>query len=364
MLITLALGVLLLHAPPILCVLTKIVDLTWDFSNETIHWGDITPFHYTKIVGNEHDKGYWYAMNEFCVGEHGGHTHFDAPYHFSKEGWKVADVPVSRLVAKGATLEVSNGTKLLLPQHLEDWVRANGQFEDNTVLLVKFGRSQYWPDKKKYVGVDSEGNWDFPGISAEAANWIVRSGKIVGVGVDSLSIDPASSTDRWAHRILSKAQIYQMESVKMLEELPAKGFTVVALPMKLKDGTGGPLRILALPKMANEHDRGYWYAMNEFCAGEHGGTHFDAPYHFNKEANWIVGSGKIVGVGVDTPSVDAGSNGDLMAHRILSKAQIYGMENVKIQRVHSGGVADEIERRNRSPVKNFGSPEKFLVKDF
>jgi kynurenine formamidase len=97
------------------------------------------------------------------------------------------------------------------------------------------------------MGVDSEGKVNFPGLSVEAATWIAQSGKIVGVGVDTASVDPGASTDYMAHRTLSKSQIFGMENVKMVEELPAKGFTIVALPMKLKEGTGGPLRVLAVP---------------------------------------------------------------------------------------------------------------------
>jgi kynurenine formamidase len=142
--------------------LKTIVDLTWDFSNETIYWTGISPFKYTKVVGTD-ERGYWYSMNEFCAGEHGG-THFDAPYHFSKEGWKVADVPIERLIAQGATIDLShNDTKTLLPQHLDSWVRLNGEFENNTILLVRFGWSRFWPNRTQYMGVDSEGKVNFPG---------------------------------------------------------------------------------------------------------------------------------------------------------------------------------------------------------
>ncbi|XP_044253582.1 kynurenine formamidase-like [Tribolium madens] len=235
---------------PVLSQLNKIIDLTWDFSNETVYWLGVTPFEFTKTVGHN-ERGYWYAANEFRAGEHGG-THFDAPYHFNANGWKVDQVPVERLVAKGATIDLSqNSTKALERHHLENWVRQNGDFPENTVLLVKFGWSKHWPRRSNYFAVTPDGKFDFPGLSPEAASWIAETGKIVGVGLDTPSVDPGTSTDFQAHRILAKNMIYIMENVKILENLPPKGFTLVALPMKIKNGTGAPLRVLALPNNLN-----------------------------------------------------------------------------------------------------------------
>lgn len=80
-------------------------------------------------------------------------------------------------------------------------------------------------------------------MSEEAAQWIVKTGKINGVGIDVASVDPGSSEDFRAHRILNENQIYIMENVKILSALPARGFTIYVMPMYLKEGTGAPLRI-------------------------------------------------------------------------------------------------------------------------
>ncbi|XP_018568140.1 uncharacterized protein LOC108908558 [Anoplophora glabripennis] len=237
-----------------LCNFKKIVDLTWNFDNDSVAWPGVQPFEYTKRVENE-ERGYWYAGGEFRSGEHVG-THMDAPYHFYKYGWKVGNIPVERLIAKGALLDLHNETNSngetgninLEVQHLEKWERQNGPFEKGTVLLIKFGRSQHWLNITKYFEMDREKNLNFPGVSKGAAEWLANSGKFYGVGLDTPSIDPGKSTDFMAHRILNGKQMYVLENVKLIDELPNREFTLLVMPMKLREGSGGPVRVIALPK--------------------------------------------------------------------------------------------------------------------
>jgi hypothetical protein len=84
----------------------------------------------------------------------------------------------------------------------------------------------------------------FPGLSAEAASWLMQR-KVKAVGLDTPSLDFGQSKDFMAHRILLGANIPGFENVAGLEKLPAKGFSVLALPMKIGEGSGAPLRIVA-----------------------------------------------------------------------------------------------------------------------
>ncbi|VEN56176.1 unnamed protein product [Callosobruchus maculatus] len=234
------------------CSSVHVIDLTWPLDNETVFWNKNTQkFTFTRQIAGERN-GYWYAMNDFCIGEHVG-THLDAPYHFYESGWKVGDVPPHRLVAKGALIDLQNKvSKLghattLDVSDLEQWEKAHGTFNNETILLIKFGWSKYWYNRTLYMGSEDE-KLNFPGISEEAAEWLANSGKFYGIGVDTASVDPGSTKDFKAHVIFSKNQMYNLENVMLVDDsLPAKGFTVVALPMKIKEGTGAPVRILAIP---------------------------------------------------------------------------------------------------------------------
>ena len=85
----------------------------------------------------------------------------------------------------------------------------------------------------------------FPGFSRAAAEFLVSQRAVRGVGIDTASIDPGRSRDFPAHRVLNGADVYALENVAALDRLPARGAVVTALPVKIKGGTGGPVRIIA-----------------------------------------------------------------------------------------------------------------------
>ena len=86
----------------------------------------------------------------------------------------------------------------------------------------------------------------FPGIDAEAARWLVHNRSVDAVGIDTPSIDYGQSKTFDTHQILYGADIPGFENVANLDQLPAVGAYVIALPMKIEGGSGGPLRIVAL----------------------------------------------------------------------------------------------------------------------
>src|SRR5262245_5263578 len=99
-------------------------------------------------------------------------------------------------------------------------------------------------DPKAYLGDDTPGDASklhFPGISADAARALVAR-RIAAVGIDTASIDHGPSRDFMAHQILLGADIPAFENVASLDALPPRGATVIALPMKIGRGSGGPLR--------------------------------------------------------------------------------------------------------------------------
>nr|CAI5850619.1 unnamed protein product [Callosobruchus analis] len=234
------------------CSSLHVIDLTWPLDNQTVFWAKSTQkFTFTKQIAEERN-GHWYATSDFCSGEHVG-THFDAPYHFHETGWKVGDVPPHRLVSKGALIDLQKKTDKLRESttldisDLEQWEKSYGSFKNGTVLLIKFGWSKYWYNRTLYMGIEDNA-LNFPGISEAAAEWLANSGKFYGIGVDTASVDPGSSKNFKAHRIFSKNQMYNLENVMLVDDsIPAKGFTLIALPIKIKEGTGAPTRILAIP---------------------------------------------------------------------------------------------------------------------
>jgi len=149
-----------------------------------------------------------------------------------------------------ATACDKNPDYLFSADDVTGWERTHGRIPEGAIVLVRTGWGKYWPDRKRYLGTDERGagavpKLHFPGISAEAARLIVAR-KVSGAGIDTASVDYGQSKDFQTHRILYAENIYGLENVASLDQLPATGTLLIALPMKIKGGTGGPVRIVAV----------------------------------------------------------------------------------------------------------------------
>lgn len=104
---------------------------------------------------------------------------------------------------------------------------------------------------KKYLGTDKKGqaavaDLHFPGVGSSAAEWILANRTISGIAIDTASIDYGQSQLFETHQILYKKGLIAIENVTRMDELPVKGFEIIALPMKIEGGSGAPVRIIAV----------------------------------------------------------------------------------------------------------------------
>jgi len=232
---------------------SKVIDLTYDFDDKTIYWPTAKPFTWEKEAWGPNASGWWYTAGRYSASEHGG-THLDAPIHFAEGKHTMDAIPVGSLVGPAVVIDISKGCEgnadcLLSPKDVTDWEAQNGRLPDRSIVMIRTGWGRNWGDKKIYLGTDKPGdtaNLHFPGISQAAAELIAKERKVDAVGIDTASLDHGPSKDFMAHRVLNAANIYGLENVANLDKLPATGATVIALPMKIKGGTGGPTRIIAI----------------------------------------------------------------------------------------------------------------------
>ncbi len=231
---------------------SKLVDLTYDFDSSTIYWPTEQPFRWEKESWGRTASGYWYAAARYAASEHGG-THIDSPIHFAEGKATVDELPVTRLVGPAVVIDISaacaqNADYRLSPEDVAAWEKRHGRIPAATIVLVRTGWGKFWSDRKKYLGDDTPGEEDnlhFPGIAREAAELLVAR-HIHGVGIDTASMDSGTSKQAFAHRVFCAANSYGLENVANLEKLPATGATLIALAMKIKGGSGGPVRIIAI----------------------------------------------------------------------------------------------------------------------
>ncbi|QCK16786.1 cyclase family protein [Mangrovivirga cuniculi] len=233
----------------------KIIDLTHDFSEKTIFWVTAKEFELQEVAKGMTDQGYYYSANNFCMAEHGG-THIDAPIHFAKGKNTVSEIPLESLIGNSIKVDVSEKALsdpdyLITIDDFKNWENKNGEIPEGSIILLHTGYSQFYPDPEKYLGTSERGSQavkklHFPGLSTEAASWLVENRNIKAIGIDTPSIDYGQSELFKAHVILLEENIPVFENVSRTDELPANNFQIIALPMKIKGGSGGPLRIIAL----------------------------------------------------------------------------------------------------------------------
>ncbi|MEZ4423378.1 MAG: cyclase family protein [Gemmatimonadota bacterium] len=228
------------------------VDLTHPFSEDAIYWPTARAFELDTVSFGDTPGGWFYSAFDFRAAEHGG-THLDAPIHFA-EGRQAADeIPLDRLIGAAAVVDISaraDADAQVEVADLEAWEAEHGPLPPRVILLLRTGWSSRYDDRVAYLGTDVTGPeavplLHFPGLHPDAARWLVEQRDVAAVGIDTPSIDYGQSQGFESHRILYDADIPGFENVAGLEQLPAQGAFVVALPMKIAGGSGGPLRIVA-----------------------------------------------------------------------------------------------------------------------
>jgi kynurenine formamidase len=229
------------------------VDLTHAFDERTVYWPtDTLGFELTELAYGPSVGGWFYSAYRFSTAEHGG-THLDAPIHFADDGLTSDQIPLDRLIGPAVVVDVSDRAHadyLVSVEDLTRWEAEHGTIPERTILLVHTGWGARWGDRSAYLGTELTGpdavaELHFPGVAPEAAAWLVENRALVALGIDTPSLDYGQSSDFRTHVTLFAENVAGFENVASLDQLPATGAYVVALPMKIAGGSGGPLRIVA-----------------------------------------------------------------------------------------------------------------------
>ncbi|MEM9783968.1 MAG: cyclase family protein, partial [Pseudomonadota bacterium] len=192
-----------------------------------------------------------YAENAFNlkmlrVNEHTG-THIDAPLHFTDGGTSIDEVPVESLVCPLIVVDLrekadANADAQVTPDDLKAWIAAHGPIPQGACVAQNAG----WQPRLGTPGfrnADGDGKMHFPGFHVEAVKMLLEEAEVVGVGVDTLSIDYGLSGDFITHYTWLPANRWAVENMANLDQLPPVGATLVVGAPKHAGGTGGPCRL-------------------------------------------------------------------------------------------------------------------------
>ena len=241
-------------APAIDLARVRMVDLTHALDSATLYWPTSpSRFQMERLAWGPTPGGYFYSANRFSAPEHGG-THLDAPIHFHEGGATADQLALDRLIAPAVVIDVTGQAAAdpdyrLSPADLEAFERAHGPIPAGSIVLLRTGWSDRWPDAGRYLGDDRPGdasNLHFPSFGAEAARILVEQRRVAALGADVASIDYGPSADFPVHRIAAAQGVPGLENLTGLDQLPATGAVVAALPIKIAGGSGGPVRAVAL----------------------------------------------------------------------------------------------------------------------
>jgi len=231
------------------------IDLSYPYDENTIYWPtDTQGFKIDTIFFGLTEQDYFYSAFSFCSAEHGG-THLDAPVHFAQGKKSVNELGLDQLIGKAVVIDVAENALqdrdyLVTVEDFLHWENANGPLPDQSIVLLHTGYGRFWPDREGYLGTAGLGpeaipNLHFPGLDPEAATWLTTERNIKAIGLDTPSIDYGQSAVFETHRILFAHNIPAFENLANLEQLPATGAWVIALPMAISGGSGAPLRAVA-----------------------------------------------------------------------------------------------------------------------
>lgn len=232
----------------------RVVDLTHAFNQKTLYWPTATSgFRLDQLAYGATPGGWFYSSYAYAAPEHGG-THLDAPIHFARDGLTTDRIPVEQFIGRAVVIDIvgkaaRDADYRLTRSDVLAWEKAHGVIPRGAIVVLRTGWAMRWPDPLRYLGDNTAGDASrlhFPSYGEDAARLLVTERRVSALGADVASIDYGASKDFIVHQVAARAGVLGLENLANVAGLPATGATIIALPMKIEGGSGGPLRAVAL----------------------------------------------------------------------------------------------------------------------
>jgi len=188
--------------------------------------------------------------NQWTFAEHSG-THLDVPSHFSPKGRNLDQISLEELIMPAAVIDISaraatDADTTVGVADLRDFEASVARIPDGAAVLVHTGWDSRVSDPARFLNVGPDGKMHAPGFSVEATDWLLSSRNVRCLGVDTISLDPANSTEFPVHRMWMPADRLGLEILTNLKLLPPIGATLVIGAIPFEKGSGAPGRIFAI----------------------------------------------------------------------------------------------------------------------
>ena len=226
---------------------SRVVDLSHVIHPDIPCWPGDPPVNIRAAAAVETEG---YRLNAVFIGEHSG-THLNAPRSFFADGQGVDAYSAQSLVAPAVVIDVtglaeSNADYTFGAGDLAAWEQRCGPVPRGSLVLLRTGWDQKWPDPRRFFGYDAQGCMHFPGFGLDAAITLMDRRGAAGLGTDSPGVDPAQDAAFAVNQLVLKQLRLVLENLNNLGDLPELGSTLVIGILRLRDGTGSPASVIAL----------------------------------------------------------------------------------------------------------------------
>lgn len=217
-------------------------DLTHTLSPEIAQWDMGCGFQHKNHIDYSDSKTEIKFRAQQITMSAGIGTHMDAPAHCFPDSLCIADIPLSHLISPCVVINVSNKSHEKYQVSIDDIKEFENQYgviQQNTFVIIYTGWERFWLQPDKY-----RNNLIFPCVSKSAAE-LLMGRNINGIGIDTLSPDCITSGFP-VHQLFLGAGKYIVENIAHANQLPAIGAYSFVLPIKIKEGTEAPIRLIAM----------------------------------------------------------------------------------------------------------------------
>ena len=232
---------------PMMGMFSSITDLShnWDENVPMFPGAEQPQF---EVIVTVAENGFF--KNRLILDEHTG-THMDAPLHFVENATSADMLPVENFIAPLAVIDISERAASDpdaqgMPDDILAWESENGPLPAGAFVALNSGWDAMFTDPAGFINQDADGVAHFPGWHPDATTLLVGERDIVGIGVDTLSLDFGASTDFGTHITALSAGKFGIENLAQLGTLPPTGAWVIFGGPKHREASGGPTRVLAV----------------------------------------------------------------------------------------------------------------------
>lgn len=239
----------------------EVIDLAQPLNEHTLviqlpePFKNTSGFKLNKISHFDEDGPAW-SWNTFTTGEHVG-THFDAPNHWisGKDNDSVDTIPSKNMIGEAFVIDVTakcteNPDYILTVEDIYEFENKFGKIKEQSWVILRSGWGKFAQDPVKFFNVDENGMSHTPGFGKEAAQFLAYERNVLGVGTETVGTDAGnaglSDPPFPNHYYMHEANKYGLCSLANVDKLPPRGAVIIATPLKITDGTGSPVRPIAL----------------------------------------------------------------------------------------------------------------------